>query len=95
MPQLPSSSSSIKDRFPDPHPDCRAPHKDYWEYTGPTHACAGPGCQASEHRTQNGYDRTQLLSVPQPPTAADGMMPQAKEEHRATATAGEHSQHLY
>lgn len=35
---------------PEPHPDCRAPHKDSHEYTGPTHACAGKDCRACANR---------------------------------------------
>ena len=31
-----------------PHPDCRAPHREAYEYQGPTHACVGSGCVAPE-----------------------------------------------
>jgi hypothetical protein len=34
---------------PRPHPDCRAPHREANDYSGPTHACAGDNCQAPEH----------------------------------------------
>ena len=35
--------------YPDPHPDCRAPHLNPHEYSGPTHTCAGQDCGGAEH----------------------------------------------
>lgn len=34
---------TYSDDFPEPHPDCRAPHRNANEYAGSTHACPGNG----------------------------------------------------
>ena len=39
--------------YPQPHPDCKAPHANPNEYIGPTHACAGKDCPAREHAKPN------------------------------------------
>lgn len=43
-----------------PHPDCRAPHRDDHEYSGPTHACIGKDCRSTDHPAESeaGYPPT-------------------------------------
>lgn len=56
-----------------PHPDCKAPHKEPNEWTGPTHACAGPNCPSVEHKPRV---RGAVMNE-------DGAMDYPTDEHKA------------